>query len=474
MKNHWQVYKFLSARKILTPEQINWLSLKYHNLMSKVIDNYEADKPSRQHYKIQPKTEEWRSLLQETTGLSNQNTDIVHLRNSFGNYFQDAEGGDVLDMSMNDGFNVLGYNPRTIVTKTKLENFQQYSANNFNQTTSIDYVSDLKFLNKISPEGLDQIQLCEDDSQAVESAVRMAVLSYNMEHDIENNKNFKIITLEGGNYQDENCVQSFFPDIQFPYSEFETQNLKEENKAIENFKNLISSERSKGNHIPAVVIEPIQYNAGVLFASPYFYRKLTKIAQENGCRVVIDETYTCGWVSGRQFCYYNWCSEEIPDIVVFGGRMQLSGFYHGRDLIDMEVLDEKRIEFNFNSKPDLGKLNYLQILHNQVYEKDWLDLHCSDFMSSIKTEINEINKYGHFKINNLRGVGKMFAFDVDSRLVRDEIIILARREGFKISGSGENTIVFTPSLLFTEVHFTYFKSFLLKMRPTTEFMFCRV
>jgi hypothetical protein len=142
--------------------------------------------------------------------------------------------------------------------------------------------------------------------------------------------------------------------------------------------------------------------------------------------------------------------------------MQVSGFFHKRNLVDLTLLEESGLKLNLKAKPDLFKLNYLNLLKKNVYKKDWIDLHSSDFFSSIFTEFNQIKRRVKFNINNLRGVGKMFAFDVDHKLLRDEIVYMARKRGFKITAFGDNSIVFTPCLLFTEVHFTYFAEFLMR------------
>ena len=52
-------------------------------------------------------------------------------------------------------------------------------------------------------------------------------------------------------------------------------------------------------------------------------------------------------------------------------------------------------------------------------------------------------------------------------LIRDEIVIRGRENGFKVLPLGETTIGFTPSLWFAEFHFTHFKNFLQTFTPLT-------
>mmetsp|Transcript_41771 Transcript_41771/g.43774 ORF Transcript_41771/g.43774 Transcript_41771/m.43774 type:complete len:479 (+) Transcript_41771:26-1462(+) len=472
MKTHWQVYKFFTFQKLFTPKQLNWVSLQYHRLCSLFIDKYEANTPDITYKFTLENTNKQKERLSNVTGLRPESLDFVNLKESFGNYFQDAEGKNILDLTMNQGFNVLGYNPRSISTKTKLEVFQQYRVNSFNNTPSTDYSADLREVNKLAPTDVEQLQLCENDDEAIEQALRFATLAYltdsnsqSKDHDLKK-ENFRFLSFEGGSYQS-NTIQIPFPNIQYPYPENQADNLEEEDRCIEVLRKLIFDEKEKQTALPALIVEPIQYKAGVKLASPMFFRKVQKLCQEENIKFIVDETYTCGWVTGRTFHHSSWCSEIPADIVVFGGRMQLSGFFHKRDLVDLEQLENLGLRFNILGKPDLTKLNYLLILKNEAYNKQWLDLHGSDFMAGVRTELNEVQKKSPIKISNVRGMGKMFAFDVEHRILRDEIVYECRKHGIKIGTYGETSLLFTPSLIFTEVHFTYFKQMLIHMRPST-------
>ena len=91
-------------------------------------------------------------------------------------------------------------------------------------------------------------------------------------------------------------------------------------------------------------------------------------------------------------------------------------------------------------------------------------------MMSIKAELADTMRHTSFKISNVRGIGKIFAFDVDHQLLRDELVLLARDAGFKVNPLSQKTIGFTPSLLFAEFHFTKFANFLKKIRPSTQYL----
>lgn len=476
MKNHWQVSKFLPFQKILSPTQLNWLSLNYHKLMSKMLTNYEVNEP-----KVSSSANVQSSIrkieLENITGLNVKDMDILNLNSSFGNYFTDIDGNNILDLTMNNGFTALGYNHRNITRNTKLEKYQRYSIQNFRNAPSSEYVTKvLRELHKLAPSGCEEVLLANNEANAVELAVRLANYSFLEKYPHQKNKDFKILSFEGGSYQ-QNTIQIPFPNLKYPNNEFAEENLEAEKESVKLFGQIIEeiysdNEQSNAHYVvPAIIIEPIMMKGEVKYASPFFYKSIMKLCEKAGIKVIIDETQTCGWVTGRLFAYYQWVLEQSPEIVVFGGRMSLSGIYYNRNIISSPSnIEEKGFKFNLSSSPNLMHFERLMTLKHMVYDIDWLDLHCTNFHSSLKTEFNEIRENACFKVLNPRGKGKIFAFDVEHRLIRDEIVSKAKEKGFKFGVAGDKTIVFTPSLLFTEIHFTPIKEFLISVVPSTQFI----
>lgn len=476
MKNHWQPNKFLPFQKILSPQQLNNLSFYYQKLMSKLLDRYEVEEPyvSKDNYKQISKSKA--DQLNKITGLEFKNLDIINLNQSFGNYIKDADGNDILDLYMNNGFNALGYNHRNIIRNTKLEKFQLYSIQNFTNIPSSEYSEELKELHKLAPTGCDDVITTIDEDQAIDYAVRLAGLGFLQKNPDQRAVPYKILTFEGGNYQI-NSIQIPFPNLKYPNEENSQENKQKEDEIIRLFGQVIeeiyAENHRKGTEfvVPAMIIEPIQYKAGVKYASSEFYKKIMMLCKKADIKVILDETYTCGWATGRLFSYYQWCLEQTPDIVVFGGRMNVKGLFYSRNLItSIEDLNEIGLNYKLKGHADILNFKRLMELKKCVYNLDWLDMHCSNFFSSVKTEFADLKGKTMFNILNFRGKGKIFAFDVEHEVLRDEIIHLAELNGFKISPMGRVSIVFTPSLMFTEIHFNYFKEFLISLRPSTVYI----
>lgn len=106
-------------------------------------------------------------------------------------------------------------------------------------------------------------------------------------------------------------------------SKYEHENRAEEDRCLDSIKNMISN---GDHHIGAVIVEPTS-SIGNQMATPYFFRKLRKLTAEHGVTFVVDETKTGMGSSGKKWSHEYWYLHDAPDIVTFGGKSGLGGFY---------------------------------------------------------------------------------------------------------------------------------------------------
>jgi len=66
-------------------------------------------------------------------------------------------------------------------------------------------------------------------------------------------------------------------------------------------------------------------------ATPYFYRSLRKIAKEFNIPFIVDETRTGVGSTGKMWGHEHWNLSDPADIVSFGGKAGISGFYSTLD-----------------------------------------------------------------------------------------------------------------------------------------------
>src|SRR2546428_10477120 len=84
-------------------------------------------------------------------------------------------------------------------------------------------------------------------------------------------------------------------------------------------------------HTAAVVVEPVQAEAGVRIPSPAFLPALRRRCDETGALLVLDEVVTGFGRTGRLFAHQHW--DVAPDLLVLakalGGGLPLGAFVAG-------------------------------------------------------------------------------------------------------------------------------------------------
>lgn len=121
-----------------------------------------------------------------------------------------------------------------------------------------------------------------------------------------------------------------FPELKFPYANYEKENREEEDRCLDYVRNLIKERRDTSKDIAAIIIEPItSFNNKI--ATPYYFKRLRSIAKENGIPFVVDECKTGMGGTGKFWAHEHWNLKDCPDIVTFGEKSGISGFYSTLD-----------------------------------------------------------------------------------------------------------------------------------------------
>jgi 4-aminobutyrate aminotransferase/(S)-3-amino-2-methylpropionate transaminase len=138
-------------------------------------------------------------------------------------------------------------------------------------------------------------------------------------------------------------------------------------------------------------------------ATPYYYRKLRQIASENQIPFIVDETRTGLGSSGKMWAHEHWNLSQGADLVSFGGKTGISGFY---STIDFKLND---LGVSFDQPVDMIKLLNYGVVWQTIQRKNLLSL-VQDTGSFLKIEINRVqNEKG--VVHNVRGQGTFIGFD---------------------------------------------------------------
>jgi 4-aminobutyrate aminotransferase/(S)-3-amino-2-methylpropionate transaminase len=74
------------------------------------------------------------------------------------------------------------------------------------------------------------------------------------------------------------------------------------------------------------VVEPISL-LGNEMGTPFFYQELRAITKKHGVAMIVDETKTGMGSSGKMWAHQHWYLREPADMVTFGGKAGLAGYY---------------------------------------------------------------------------------------------------------------------------------------------------
>ena len=410
------------------------------------------------------------SLLNQYQGLSQEFRSVrffVDYESSFGNYIADADGNQILDMSGQDSSLPIGYNNPYLLSYIKESNIKY---NLMHRTACSMFPSEewpLSIKNNLmpaAPAGLTEIfNSCGCSFGAVENAIKTASiwfysnkfgskytdeqLNTSASATLPGTPNFSLLTLKGGFHSNFtsfasnkaqyvptlNFEEAPFPKLKYPYD-----NAEEENKALEATRLMFRS----NSNIFAMLIEPI-LQKGNYYASKTYYQELQKIVKEAGAAFIIDESFVGLGGSGKLWAHEHW--DLQPDIMVYGGRTQASGYFmkpqfrppYPGQIMGTWCGDPTRVQL-------FGGIR--SIINNQ------------DLVQKARTTGDYIMQNLHqlfasqSKISNLRGKGLHIAFDAQSKQVAWKLCKELLEHGIHVNVVEDKIIQLSPSLVFEKKH----------------------
>lgn len=270
---------------------------------------------------------------------------------------------------------------------------------------------------------MNQVHLSDGTTtRANESALTVALIRYAQEHNIADPSSLCVLGFENGFHgtsvatlscsDPETNVQMSpvfewprapFPKMQYPMADFEHENRAEEDRCLQAIRDIIKQRRDARKEVGAIIIEPITaYNNNM--ATPYFYKRLRQIAAENNIPFVVDETRTGVGATGKMWGHEHWNLGQAPDIVTFGGKAGISGFYSNfkyRPSSELVHLDQN---------VDMVKLLNFGITWKHIQKKNLLS-YVMDTSTFLKIELERVHREKNIA-SNIRGYGTFIGFDV--------------------------------------------------------------
>lgn len=232
------------------------------------------------------------------------------------------------------------------------------------------------------------------------------------------------------------------PSIIFPLNDDNLKSVQSlEKQAVDEIKKAI---QDNPNDIASLIIEPIQGEGGDNHFRNEFMKELRTICDENEIMFIYDEVQTGIVLTGKMWAHEHFGDEALPDMICFGKKTQVCGFFAGKriDEVENNVFHESA---RLNSTWGGNLIDMVRFsMYLEVIEQEKLVNKAAVSGEYLLQEINTLQSDFPDVIINPRGKGLFCAFDLESGEKRDKLRGLIQEEGAIMLGCGPKTIRFRP------------------------------
>ena len=311
------------------------------------------------------------------------------------------------------------------------------------------------------------MHLCDGNSTtANEVALSTAIMWYAMKHKRDNYADLSVLgfskSAHGASVATLSCSDASanvgkvptydwpvadLPVSKMPFARNEAANMAEEERCIHEALQTIEQRRAAGKDVAAIIVEPIS-SLEMRSATPSFYKKLRLIAKTEGIPFIVDETKTgmgqTGKMWGHELWYLNETNGGSPDMVTFGGKAGISGFY---STVELKMHPHCA---SFEQNLDMTQLLTFGITWRHIQKKGLLEL-VQDTSSFLKIELENAAR-DKDEISNVRGLGTAIAFDLSGKDKADSMQNWLLKRGIVVARVGPATLGLRPALILDPMH----------------------
>jgi acetylornithine/LysW-gamma-L-lysine aminotransferase len=350
-------------------------------------------------------------------------------------YLLDESGEKYLDMMSNYGVNLLGYGNSEINQKifTQLGKLPILHSSFSNDVRANSSQKIIKKVKQVGLNSLSRVYWGNSGAEAVEAAVKFALLASGKEKILAAKNGYHGKTLgalactSSGDFKYQKSFQKQLAIVDF----FEFGN-------IESVKSVLTED------VGAVIIEPIQGEGGVIVPPPDFLPALSKLCQEKGVLLIIDEIQTG---LGRTWNFLNvekYVEEGFScDILCLakglGGGLPVSATLVSEAVNSQIPKTIHTSTFGGNPLSLAGVEAFLDYLdNNQIIEKS---LNNSGY---ILGELDRLKQKYTSLIKEVRGEG--FMIGVELSIPAGEVIKELQEKKILVGPAGSNTVRLLPPI----------------------------
>ena len=361
----------------------------------------------------------------------------VNQKKSLGSWIVDLDGNKYLDCYSQLASQPLGWNHKVLVNaKQELGEVAMHKIANSDMYTE-QYASFVEKFSGITPD-ISHYFFIDGGALAVENALKAAFdwkakkLGLTSDEDINTLDVFHLGNAFHGRTGYTLSLTNTTPEKTALFPKFQWNRIW----SIEDEEELMH------DRVAAMVVEPIQGEGGDNHFVPELFPLMRKWADDNDAILIFDEVQTGVGLTGNMWCYEHF--GIVPDMMCFGKKTQVCGFCSTDRIDEVEhnvFNDSCRINSTWGGNiVDMVRFSHIM---DAIEEEKLID-NAHEVGSHLENALNNLDV-----ISNVRGMGLMIAFDLDTPDLRDRMVSLLQ-EDMIVLKSGTHSIRLRPALTFSK------------------------
>lgn len=229
-----------------------------------------------------------------------------------------------------------------------------------------------------------------------------------------------------------------FPANRHPLHRYAEENAAREAASIAELEQIF--DRYQGR-IASLLVEPVQSEGGDRHASPAFFQAVQRLCDQADVALILDEVQTGMGISGTLWTHEQFDLPHAPDMVAFGKKMQMGGFFANEQYTIKQFgrMYQTRNGDRARALLALATLRSIESL---------------DLLENVRTvgahmlsRLEELSDRFPALITEPRGRGFLLAFDLPTTAARDEFLKRALHKGVFATYTGSRSVRLRPHLI---------------------------
>ena len=382
-------------------------------------------------------------------GAQNYSPLSVVLERGEGAYLWDVDGNKYLDMVSAYSAVSHGHSHPELI-KTIQDQAQKLAITSRAFYTE-PFANFLESLTKVS--GFESVLTMNTGAEAVETAIKAARRWGYFTKGIPENK-AEIIVADGNFHGRTTTIVSFSTDSSYkdgfgPFTPgFESANYcgSCDCESLNSCISIESFERKINKNTCAILVEPIQGEAGIRVPKDGWLKELRKLCTEKNILLILDEIQSGLGRTGKLFAYQH--ENIIPDGLILGkalggAMMPISAFLSSKEIMNHFNAGSHGSTFGGNPLASKVATKALELLYedNLIENSDELGRYFKSQLQSIDSRI----------IHEVRGKGLWIGMELnESKVNAKDLCLLLLNEGLLCKETHKTVIRFAPPLMITK------------------------